>query len=793
MSLRVEEEIITKLTKRCVYPTVMNNILDISDLKSDVLIEHKLDLVDPVNLVIISRNDAVNITIYLKASLNKNKSHIDAIDAVHVSRSRDENKQSTRVRKVYNQYPLIVNTTSAKLILLNYKIDFVIDQFQPVQVSSPDVNCDTVKIPTPLLCNNLHSVQDTSIKVYARSSTDSGKKTFGKTLRIERMVKSVESTYEELVHAKREYIPSIHDVSTDRFHRLNQIRDGFVCMLKPSYRDDTSLSAFIEIVVLRNQINYKILNKNKKYNVINFNGLIVDVCTGRYIDSQIEIDCDVKFTGRYMNGVIGGYVDTIQNVTIDILGDVSVSRSKNSIFSGICSGISRWIDNAHVHVAGDVEITGKVSGLISGSATGIFSSLECKIRDRLDLHNEKRFGTVIGFLSHMNEDHRETSNDFSLDGDNFKFRYLLHINGVPKSTVKSSTSGIEHGIIGELNPMFNTNKVDDGLNEESDDFVIPSNDDYVYDDEDIEGIYEVDRINLNRKDSKSKNKFHVPVIKNQSIHRCNDSDLSDQDLTGSLSVNQDIDVTKYVDDVLHRLNNKQQKSNTSTINDTFSRHNSAWGMFNLIKQTRRSTGIGVINFPDSSVPVNEDEIDKKIDGRHNRKEEKQDKNIFEKSKKIKRVKNLSKKPTISEIWQDDEQDDMNDFDDSSTKDPNQIPESAIYILRSDSPISDDLATAGYPVSDDEKEKDHNMSGDRDNIDVDVKVDVKVDTDDIFDDRRYKVADHNKPLDQNADNDNADPRSNEKISAKQIHVINKKQRGKLYDLDTDTLKLLTQKI
>lgn len=773
MSIRIEDETVN-LTKRCVYPTVMNNILDISELKSDVLIEHKIDLIDPVNLVIISRNSASNIKIYMKASLIKNKGDTENTD---------------KVRKLYNKYPLIVNTTSAKLILWNYQVDFIIDTDRE-SIYGSTTDCCIVKIPTPLLCNNVHSVHNALIKVYSKNfnSIDQlfvADKTQNKPLCIERMVKSIETSYEEIIHAKREYIPSIHDISTDRFHRLNQVRDGFICMLKPNYSDDKSLSAFIEIIELRSQIDYTSLKKNLKYELINFNGLIVDVCTGKFVDSQVDVYCDVKFSGRYLNGMIGGYVDTLQDVKLDVHGDVSMSRSKNSIFTGICSGISRWIDNVHIHIMGDVEITGKVSGLMSGSASGMFGSLECKIRDRIDLYNEKRFGTVVGYLSHVDKD-KKPLNGLASESDNFNFKFLLHVNGIPTATLKSSTSGVKHSIIGELDPDTSINKIDNVLNEDSDDFIIPSNDDYVYDDQDIEGIYEDkynNHINLNRNDSKSRSKFNitkvlsldstVPIIKNGY-----DLNLSNYgyDLGQNHKKTQDVDVTRYVDDVLNQSNIKKQKIS----NDTYDRHNSAWCMFNLIKQTRNLTGISINNFPVSHT-------DKRYICDTVHKRTKADKNIFKKSKK----------PTLSEIMQDDEFDNMNEFEEISTKDPdlnpnllksNNTQESAIYNLGSDSTLSDEIKIMNQRSLDESNDK--RIKNNKHTIKSDKQINIKIDTDEIFDDHRYKVTTASDQISQTYHAKTLD-RVIPESGCKQIRVVNKKQRGKLYDIDTDTLKFLSK--
>lgn len=604
MAFRCEDTAITCSEEQYIYPTITNNILDISALKHDSVFNHNLDPFNPMNLVIVSRNDNPNLTIYLKAkNLHSDTSVPDtrddckkAFDQIYESiQNNSMIDESFYVKKHYNDCPLIVNTTSAKIVLMGYQIDFLIDSMnhRDTEASANNTQKPIVDIRTALLCNSVHSVIDASIRIREIKSNP---------VILNRSSTHIETNHQELMYAKQYYVPNNYDVSTDQFHRLNQVRDGFVCTFNPKYNNDISLAAFIGITETKSQINYCKLKKNRKYSIINFNGLIVDVCTGKIENSKFVINSSIiRMSGRYMNGLVGGFVDTLKNVTLDVKGNVELGNSMHGLFSGMFSGISKWIDNVKLTIEGDAKITGKVSGLISGSASGMYNNIECSIKDKIDLFDEKRFGTIIGFLSPNTSKSTSQMHD-DLD-DEFKFRYLLTIGKKTITTVRSRTSNTDYGIIGTIDQCDIQNNREmtdleiDKITEIQSDMNCVNVSSYC-DKQDSEGICDV-KINLNIKDSNTVSKFRSGFIMNRG-NISNDNNCTNATDTSCRS---------RINDVLDNMSRTTKRNDfdlkqgnpitVKLVNEESKGYNFAQNMFDHIKTIRKTTGFDERNDRDT--------------------------------------------------------------------------------------------------------------------------------------------------------------------------------------------------
>jgi hypothetical protein len=402
---------VDKKFRKIIYPSIVNNILEISDFDKDVLIDHIMDSTDPINLVIVSKKINNKITIYLRSDNNL-------------------------VRKKYNNFPLIVNTTNAKIVLINYSVEFVIDQNE---------------IKTSLLCNNLHALHNSNIIVISQNKKLVRKsdvfKVYGSDIiRVYTSKIDFQQNPDHKINNESNFsLTKKSDTSLNSTKNLKdelvdyQIKNSFINMMKPDYKNDTSLSGFIKMIEIKSQIDYSNLKKDKMYNIYNTNGLIVDFCSDEITYTDIEIKGDIILDGKYINGVLGGYVNTVKNVSIKVDGKIKIIN-KDNYFSGVLSGISKWIDCVSI-ISDEIDICGKVCGIISGSTCGIFNQISC-LNKKIILHDEKRFGTAIGFLNFLSRDQ-----DYN---EKFNFVYDLKVSNILTLTLKSLTSGIEYGIIGQM-------------------------------------------------------------------------------------------------------------------------------------------------------------------------------------------------------------------------------------------------------------------------------------------------------------------------------------------------------
>ncbi|VBB18609.1 hypothetical protein YASMINEVIRUS_1072 [Yasminevirus sp. GU-2018] len=704
-------DLITEIMKtgprRCVYPTIMNNVLDLTDLNSDVLIDHKLDVNDPSNLIIVSRNDRSDITVFLRADYLPS----NLITSTNI-KNTDQTKQISTKR--YNNFPFIINTTSVKLVLLNYNMEFLIEQDNKTK-------SDTILISSSILCNNLHSIYNSTFTV---KTTSSG---VDKHLRIVRQTDVINASFEEIYHANRQYIPSIHNVTKEKSRRTSRIREGVLDIIS-DYTDETEVVAFIDLLRYKSLLECENLKRGKTYRIINFNGFFVDYCSDGMYQCNFLIKCDISLQGRFFNGVVGGYVATLKGVELTVNGDVDVSTTRKSYFSGLMTGVSRWIDDVTTKINGDVNLSGSIVGIISGTSSGVYNTVECIVRDKICLKNVLVFGTVVGYLTPVPIDHLDSSDkkthieqkddqikkllkiQSTKSTDKFSFKLVLNVDGSLRSSLVSN-SNTRYGVLGNFDEMFakneNSNVSDssdatdnfdnsDKNSKSTDNDNIDNTDDsdgkgYVFDDDDVEGIYENTKpntksnptLNLNRHDDRSRSSiFSKNSASEQNV--CKKLDINSQfddvlnkvtkskttlTKTHQLVINTPNIKTVNKNKVTTPNHNNSSNSNFSHINHvmgfadcqdgvcntqsntTFNRHTTSWSMFNMIKDMRLNTGSTLKDFPKSS----ECKMDKK---KH--------------SKKTQRMSNKkdtmeSKTEMISKLMNDhDEHDDLNNFDETSS-------------------------------------------------------------------------------------------------------------------------------
>lgn len=463
-----------------IHPTVTDNILDLTDITEDVVIDHHINQLDPTDLLVISKNiQPVNITIYFRAIF--------------------ENKSGSR--KVYNKCPFITNTTNADIVLMGYSIDFIIN--------------DNI-IKTSLLCNNVSAIHDSSFTV--------------KTTMYGNSVDKLSEIHEVSMN-------EIKIANENHSDKINHIRDGILDIIKLRSDSDSRLSAFIDLLENRKNIDQSLLKKNKKYKIIQFNGLLTGVCTEGFFNSSVKIKCNVKFGGKYLNGVIGGYVSIIRDSAVLIDGNIIVTDDDKSFFSGICAGISRWVSNVRVVVSGNVGVSGKVSGIIVGSASAVFNIIDCKINEKILLRNEERFGIIMGYLSPIPSSISTIDNN----DNNFRFKMRFKVGDLYLCAIKSETSGKEYDIIGQKEKNI---KLPDDNHEEETNKQIQTSD-------------KSTRIEIPNPHIVSSDKIREKLI--------------------------------------------PETKQTNTINkrdsETYDRHNASWDTFDLIKRTRKIAGLTAPNFP----------------------------------------------------------------------------------------------------------------------------------------------------------------------------------------------------
>jgi len=430
----IKSKIIPDLEKKKFKPSPNDCILDITDVKNDIYIEHHMEINEPINVIILTNRDKSDVTIYMRQITNK------------------------KVIKTFNTVPFILNLTDAKLVLIDYNIEFIIDG-----------ETEESKLITPIFSNEIYSMYNSNIVLNNKSKKP-----------IEKIQSHTMITIEDFNKVNETYLYQIKKLimssKKDSLKKIVQIRESFPNNITLS---DNNLNKSVRLIETRRYINYAKTGyeSNKKYLFSSFNGLLFGICSDGFIDTNIIINSEIRFNSRSVSGIIGGYVRTIQNTNLIINGSITLSDHKESHMIGIMSGISRWIDNVNIVVNDKIIVNGNIIGLISGSASGIFNKINVDIKNDLKVNTKIGFGSVVGCLTtvpDVNDDIIDNNDEEHIsllkngkDSDEFSFinKLIVKNNECKKYQIIGTNNDTKSDdIINQYQDENNSNESDESDN-----------------------------------------------------------------------------------------------------------------------------------------------------------------------------------------------------------------------------------------------------------------------------------------------------------------------------------------
>lgn len=510
--------------------SAINQYFDISDITNNIIINHVIDEFEPLSIIITANCDKSDVILYFKVD------------------------NDIIVKKQYDGLPLIVNTTNAKIVLLNYSIDFTVNN----------------SIDTCLLANKIHAIYNSKFTIRANN-----------LVRYDTYVKTTCVEYNNFDNL------GVDHIDIKKLKRHMQLFN--TVLLNDNTLNDKNINDITHLLKLDSKMQCDMLNDslhitdNNKTDINGLlpNGLLIDHCSDGIYDSFVNVIGNIEFNDNIISGLIVGYCSKLQNMNVIIDGNVTFDTC---YISGVLSGVSKYLSKSKLTINGKLTIkNSEVIGLFAGSSIGIYHDSQTKINE-LNKNNVNVFGSIIGYLSQI------ISIDTIKSDDSFVFDYELFIDN------KLVT---EYDCIGDIN-ILPPNILLDQTNKR----VIKSTDNTIeqtintktdINDSDI-SLINVD--NTNSQESNDKNTESEQSQQSSSVCQCSSCNESIEECSTECNCS-DTKTIKQTEKPMQTM--KQNDKN-------YHRNTTAWQIFDLIKSTRQNIGLECNNFiTNKKIPKNNKE------------------------------------------------------------------------------------------------------------------------------------------------------------------------------------------